>query len=130
MPSFLAGKGKAHTGGEQPIPSNPAPVSSSSHHVSGVEDSATTQIARDQQSPIPRVVGDGTRDSPIALLDDGDPKAESDEYYEASAKRMKMANGERVGVPGITQLPTVARAENGDNSRKRKHANIAEVVRC
>jgi len=129
MPSFLAGKGKAHAN-EQPASSNVAPVSSSSNHANGIEDSGATQTARDQQSPIPRMVGDGTRDSPIALLDDGDPKADSDEYHETSAKRMKMANGERVGLPNTAQVPiTTSRAENADNVRKRKHSNIATEVR-
>jgi poly(3-hydroxybutyrate) depolymerase len=129
MPSFLAGKGKTHPS-EQISLSGAAPVSSSSH-ADGVEDSATTQAARDRESPIPRMVGDGTRDSPIALLDDGDPKADSGDYQEVSAKRMKMANGEKVGLPGSTPVPTATpKTENGDNTRKRKHSNIAAEVRC
>lgn len=130
MPSFLAGKGKVHAG-EQTTSGNAVPASSPSHNPNGVEDSGTSQTARDPQSPVPRTVGDGTRDSPIALLDDADPKVESGEYHEVSAKRMKMANGEKVGLPSSTQLPTTTpKTENGDNSRKRKHSNIALEVRC
>lgn len=128
MPSFLAGKGKAHTEIRSAGTPQPIPIA-----MNGFEPGHSAHEQQDRRSSagsasVPRMVGEGTRDSPIALLDDSESSKADD--YQSASKRMKMANGESVGVPGnLHTALSAVKLENGDGSRKRKISSIgvAEV---
>lgn len=137
MPSFLAGKGRAsdvkpvsHTVATPPLSKNgiELPIVTSNHDPNVAPLSITTpsreQIDRRRSSgSIPLTVGEGTRDSPIALLDDGDERSNN-------AKRMKMSNGDSLGVPGnLHAALSAVKLESTDGSRKRKISNILPGVR-
>lgn len=139
MPSFLAGKGKtaqADASAAMRSVSAPQPVNGfdASHDSNGNLPLSASHEQQDVQisnGPLPRMVGDGTRDSPIALLDDGDTKMVDDSHHNADAKRLKMANGSSVGVAPPSQShsgPVSVKHENGDTTRKRKHSSIGVEV--
>lgn len=137
MPSFLAGKGRASdvkpvslSVATPPLSKNgiEPPIVTPSHDPTMATLSLTTPVReqadrRRSSGSIPLTVGEGTRDSPIALLDDGDERANN-------AKRMKMSNGDSVGVPGnLHTALSAVKLESTDGSRKRKISNIGPGVR-
>ena len=78
----------------------------------------------------PVLIGDGTRDSPIALVDDNDHTIQ--EHPRSPAKRMKMENGDSVrvavnrpiGSDGVQPADSIAA-----DTKKRKRSSISDVVR-
>lgn len=129
-PSFLVGKGKLPTTPDA-ITLNGARSVSLSQPVNGFKPESRDVHERPvSSSSVPRIVGDGTRDSPIALLDDGDVKMEDGTRQGADVKRVKLANGSSAGIapsPSISHA-TPVKAENGEASRKRKHSSVGTEV--
>lgn len=134
MPSFLAGKGKA-PGAPEAVISNGVRSISLSGPVNGFSPETHDSHERPASSgSVPRMTGEGTRDSPIALLDDGDAKMEDGTGHPVDAKRVKLANGSSIGVAaspaGISHPPlSTMKSENGESTRKRKHSTGGSEVR-
>ncbi|KAF9513539.1 hypothetical protein BS47DRAFT_1393255 [Hydnum rufescens UP504] len=121
--------GFAPAGASASLPFNKDSVATSAPSMSTVDQGPTNQNKSSGSGRTsPMLFGDGTRDSPIALVDDNDHT--NQEQGRSPVKRMKMENGEGLHVPLDRPIAsdTIQPADSHSmDSKKRKRSSVSDV---